>query len=310
VIGLVRPSGRSYTFLMSKVWLVTGSSRGLGRDLAKAVLAAGDRLVATARDPEQLRDIVAAAPDRAIAVKLDVTRADDAREAVKAAVAKFGRIDVLVNNAGYANVSSIEDVAEDDFRTQMETNFFGVFHVTRAALPVLREQKSGHVIQIASIGGRMGSAGLGAYQSAKWAVEGFSEVLDKEVRPLGIKVTVVEPGGFRTDWAGSSMRIDELTPAYRETVGAFSEYRRQHDGQQQGDPAKGAKAILELANLPAPPLHLLLGTDALFLAGQITAGRAAEDDRWKALSASTDFAGTVPFEETDTAKYILAQRRS
>ncbi len=295
---------------MSKVWLITGSSRGLGRDLARAVLAAGDRLVATARDPEQLREIVAAAPDRALAVKLDVTRPEDARAAVQATVAKFGRLDVLVNNAGYANVNSVEDVSEDDFRTQVETNFFGVFHVTRAALPVLRAQKSGHVIQISSIGGRMGSAGLGAYQSAKWAVEGFSEVLDKEVRPLGIKVTVVEPGGFRTDWAGSSMRIDDLTPAYRDTVGAFASYVGQSSGAQRGDPAKGAKAILELANLPEPPLRLLLGTDALFLAGLVTAGRAAEDEKWRALSASTDFDGEVPFEQTAVAKHILGLNRS
>src|SRR6187402_2626718 len=193
---------------MAKVWLVTGSSRGIGRKLAEAVLAAGDRLVATARNPEALRDLVAAYPERTLAVALDVCSAASAREAVAAAVARFGRLDVVVNNAGYANISSVEDAPEDDFRAQLETNFFGVVNVTRAALPVLRAQGSGHVIQVSSLGGRMASPGLSAYQSAKWAVGGFSEVLAKEVAPLGIRVTVVEPGGVRTDWAGTSMRID------------------------------------------------------------------------------------------------------
>ncbi len=293
---------------MSKVWLITGSSRGLGRDLAGAVLAAGDRLVATARDPEQLREIVAAAPDRAIAVKLDVTRAEDARAAVQAAVAKFGRLDVLVNNAGYANVNSVEDVSEDDFRTQVETNFFGVFHVTRAALPVLREQESGHVIQISTIGGRIGTAGLSAYQSAKWAVEGFSEALSREVGPLGIKVTIVEPGGFRTDFAGSSMRVDELTPAYRGTVGAFAAYiannRDARYTAQRGDPAKAAQVIVRLANEAEPPLRILLGADAVSLAETIAAGRAAEDAKWRELSLSTDFDDALPLEESAMGKHV------
>jgi NAD(P)-dependent dehydrogenase (short-subunit alcohol dehydrogenase family) len=295
---------------MAKVWLITGCSRGLGRDLARAVLAAGDRLVATARDPEQLRALVASAPDRALAVKLDVTRADDARAAVEAAVARFGQLDVLVNNAGYANVNSIEDVAEDDFRAQMETNFFGVFHLTRAALPVLRAQGRGHVVQISTIGGRIGTAGLAAYQSAKWAVEGFSEALSKEVGPLGIKVTIVEPGGFRTDFAGASMRVDELAPAYRGTVGAFADYVANHGGEQRGDPAKAAQVILQIANLPHPPLRLLLGADAVFLAGTIAAGRAAEDARWRDLSLSTDLDGALPFEATAMGKHIVGPERS
>ena len=290
---------------MSKVWLITGSSRGLGRALAEAVLAAGDRLVATARDPEPLRAIVATAPDRALAVKLDVTSAVEARGAVEATIARFGRLDVLVNNAGFANVNSIEDVTEDDFRTQMETNFFGVFHVTRAALPVLRAQGSGHVIQISTIGGRLGTVGLAAYQSSKWAVEGFSEVLAQETRPFGVKVTLVEPGGFRTDFAGSSMRLDELTPAYRYTVGAFGEYVRTNGGAQRGDPAKAAKVIFELAKFPEPPLRLLLGTDAVYMAAKIAAARAAEDAKWKDVSSSTDIDGEIPFEQTEIAGHIM-----
>jgi NAD(P)-dependent dehydrogenase (short-subunit alcohol dehydrogenase family) len=203
---------------MSKVWLVTGSSRGLGLEIAKAVLAAGDRLVATARNPRDLHALVdrygdarASNAGRVCAVMLDVTQPAQARAAVEAARTAFGRLDVVVNNAGYANVNSIEDAAEDDFRAQIETNFFGVVNVTRAALPLLRAQRSGHIIQISSIGGRAATQGIAAYQSAKWAVGGFSEVLAREVAPLGIRVTVMEPGGMRTDWSGSSMPSSLIT---------------------------------------------------------------------------------------------------
>ncbi len=290
---------------MSKVWLITGSSRGLGRELAKAVLAAGHRLVATARKAEDLRDLVSQYGDRVRAVALDVTEPAGASAAVAAATSAFGRLDVVVNNAGYANVNSIEDVAEDDFRAQIETNFFGVVNVTRAALPVLRAQRNGHFIQISSIGGRMGSAGLAAYQSAKWAVEGFSEVLSKEVGPLGLRVTIVEPGGMRTDWAGSSMRIDEIQPDYLATVGGIAQLR--NHATARGDPAKAAQAILRIAAEKQPPLRLLLGSDAVFLAGAIAAARAAEDANWRPLSASTDFDGSVDFAETPLAKTILAR---
>jgi NAD(P)-dependent dehydrogenase (short-subunit alcohol dehydrogenase family) len=293
---------------MDKVWLVTGSSRGLGGELARAVLAAGDRLVATARDARPIEDLVAEHRDRAIAVALDVTRPDDATRAVHAAVERFGRIDVLVNNAGYANTAAIEDVDERDFRAQFETNFFGVFHMTRAVLPVMRRQKAGHVIQISSVGGRLGTPGLGAYQSAKWAVEGFTEVLVREVTPLGIKATLVEPGGIRTDWAGSSMRIDEPSEPYRATVGAIAGHVRQQ-ATSRGDPAKAAQAILRLAALPEPPLRLLLGTDAVFLAEVVARRRAAEDARYRELSVTTDFAGMTPFHETEIAKAIAAGDR-
>ena len=292
---------------MSKVWLITGSSRGLGRDLARAVLAAGHSLVATARNPAQLADLVAEYGDQVRAVALDVTDPASARAAVAAAVSTFGRLDVVVNNAGYANVCSIEDVEEADFRAQVETNFFGVANVTRAALPVLRAQRAGHIIQISSIGGRLGSAGLSAYQSSKWAVEGFSEVLAREVGPLGIRVTIVEPGGFRTDWAGSSMRADPYNPDYDATVGTVNAYRNKNDAAH-GDPAKGAQAILKLAALEQPPLRLLLGSDAVFLAGMVAAARAAEDEKWRTLSLSTDFDGMPDFAETPYAK--LASKRS
>jgi NAD(P)-dependent dehydrogenase (short-subunit alcohol dehydrogenase family) len=277
---------------MAKTWLVTGSSRGLGRKLAEAVLAAGDNLVATARKPEQLDDLVKRYGNRVRAVALDVTDEAAAKHAVAAAVETFGTLDVVVNNAGYGDIGSIEDMSPKMFRDQIETNFFGVVNVTRAALPVFRKQKSGHFLQVSSIGGRLGSAGLGAYQSAKWAVGGFSEVLAKEVAPLGIKVTVIEPGGFRTDWAGSSMSIENVSEAYRDTVGVHAEHARAHDGKQQGDPERAAQVFLKLAEMENPPLRLLLGSDAVFLAKMVSGTRAAEDEKNEALSVSTDFPGT------------------
>ncbi len=293
---------------MSKVWLVTGSSRGLGLEIAKAALAAGDRVVATARDAAQLQGLVDAHRDRVRAVRLDVTRPDDARAAVEVAKEAFGRLDVVVNNAGYANVSSVEDVAEEDFRAQFETNFFGVFHVTRAALPLLRAQRTGHVIQISSIGGRSATQGIAAYQAAKWALGGFSEVLAKEVRPLGIRVTVVEPGGMRTDWSGSSMRIDPIQPDYDATVGAFAAAMRGDPHATQGDPAKVAQAVVAVANEPDPPLRLLLGSDAVFVAEIAAKARAEEDAAWRALSVSTDADGVPPFAETPIARFLESQQ--
>ncbi|NTX06304.1 oxidoreductase [Myxococcus sp. CA040A] len=293
---------------MSKVWLITGSSRGLGRDLAEAVLAAGHRLVATARKPEQLKDLVERYGDRVRAVALDVTDSAAARAAVAEATSAFGRLDVVVNNAGYANVAAIEDVDEADFREQFETNFFGMMHVTRAALPVLRAQKDGHIIQVSSIGGRRGSPGLASYQSAKWAMEGFSEVLAQEVAPLGIRVTIVEPGGMRTDWAGSSMNVGDISDAYKATVGAFSQHVRRGADGPRGDPIKAAKAILQIADEKQPPLRLLLGSDAVFLAELVVQQRTAEDSRWKSLSVSTDIDGLVPFAETPVAKMLMPKR--
>jgi NAD(P)-dependent dehydrogenase (short-subunit alcohol dehydrogenase family) len=205
---------------------------------------------------------------------------------VDTAVDRFGRLDVAVNNAGYANISAIEDVDFDDFRAQVDTNFFGVVRLTRAALPVMREQRAGHIIQISSVGGRMATPGLAAYQSAKWAVGGFSSVLAAEVAPLGIKVTVLEPGGMRTDWAGSSMRIDAIRPEYAETVGRMAAL---HNGQTTAasDPAKVARLVLDVVALDEPPLRLLVGADAYAYA--TAAGRAllAQDERWRHLSEST-----------------------
>jgi NAD(P)-dependent dehydrogenase (short-subunit alcohol dehydrogenase family)/uncharacterized protein (DUF302 family) len=295
--------------MASKVWLVTGSSRGLGRAIAKAVLAAGHRLVATARKVQDLDDLVAQYGEPVRAVELDVTDVHAARAAVAAAIAAFGRLDVVVNNAGYANVSSVEDMAEDDFRSQIETNFFGVVNVTRAALPAMRAQRAGHIIQISSIGGRHATPGLSAYQSAKWAVGGFSEVLAKEVGPLGVRVTVVEPGGMRTDWGGSSMRVDAIADDYQPTVGAVVRAVRASADAMRGDPAKVAQAILRLSDEKEPPVRLLIGSDAVHIAAVEAAARAAEDARWKALSLSTDFDGLVDFARTSVGKLMTPAGR-
>ncbi|AIQ14438.1 oxidoreductase [Paenibacillus durus] len=274
---------------MSKVWLITGSSRGFGRSLAEAVLAQGDQLVATARKPEQLEDLVDRYGEQIHTMELDVTNMLQAEAAVQAAVATFGRLDVLVNNAGYGNISAIEETTMEDFRSQIETNFWGVVQVTKAALPVLRQQRSGHIFQFSSIGGRSSVPGLGPYQAAKWAVEGYSEVLAKEVNPLGIKVTLIEPGGFRTDWAGSSM--EHVTPSedYKNTVGLLLKYVRESSGNEPGDPSKAAQAILTIADEAYPPLRLLLGSDAVQIAKQVDQDRLNETLRWEKLSVSTDF---------------------
>jgi NAD(P)-dependent dehydrogenase (short-subunit alcohol dehydrogenase family) len=274
-----------------KTWLITGSSRGFGRELAKAALDSGDRVVATARRPEQLDDLVREYGDRIRPVALDVTDEAAAYCAVHLAIDEFGTLDVVVNNAGYANSSPIEEMPDDDFRTQIETNLFGVVNVTKAALPVLREQRSGHFIQFSSIGGRVGGTpGMGAYQTAKFAVEGFSEVLSNEVKPFGIKVTIIEPGAFRTDWGGSSMRIRQVSEDYDETVGEMNRYRESTAGTWPGDPARAAKIITEIVRLDEPPLRLLLGSDALRRAAEASEARAAEAEKWADVSRSTDFA--------------------
>jgi NAD(P)-dependent dehydrogenase (short-subunit alcohol dehydrogenase family) len=274
---------------MAKVWLITGSSRGLGRALAEAVLESGDMLVATARKPEQLGDLVSRFGNRVRAVALDVTDEGAAHDAIAAADASFGRLDVLVNNAGYGDVNSIEDTSLADFHAQIETNLFGVINVTKAAIPLMREQHAGHIIQLSSIGGRIGSTGRAPYAAAKWGVEGFSEVLAKELAPLGIKVTIVEPGGFRTDFAGASTTIREGRPEYAETVGKVARFQRDYDGKQPGDPARAAAVIVHLASLDAPPLRLLLGSDAVNAAEKADVARLEADRAWRALSVSTDF---------------------
>ncbi|PWI15847.1 short-chain dehydrogenase/reductase [Streptomyces sp. Act143] len=275
---------------MATTWLITGASRGFGRALAEAVLATGDQLVATARRPDQLADLVNRYGDRVRAVALDVTDPAAARTAVQAGVEAFGRLDVVVNNAGYANSAPIEEMAEDDFRGQFEANFFGVVNVTRAALPVLRGQRSGMFVQFSSLGGRVGGTpGMGAYQSAKFAVEGFSEVLANEVAPFGLKVVIVEPGAFRTDWQGSSMELHAVGPDYEETVGAMNKYRAENNGNQPGDPVRAAQVLIDVVRADDPPRRILLGGQAVTMALEAGDARAAETRKWAAASAAADF---------------------
>ncbi|MFI6236393.1 oxidoreductase [Micromonospora sp. NPDC050784] len=274
---------------MPRVWLITGCSRGLGRALAEAVLADGDQLVATARNPAQLDDLVDRHGDQVRAVALDVNDPAAARAAVRTAVDTFGRLDILVNNAGYADVAAIEDMSEDDFRAQIEANFFGVVNLSRAALPVMREQGRGHIVQISSVGSRVASTGLGAYQAAKWAVSGFSAVLAREVEAFGIRITSVEPGGLRTDWAGSSMSALPISEPYRPVIDPAVQRLRQGSGAQPGDPARAAQAIIRITRVDDPPLRLLLGADAVAAAAAAAEALAASDARWRELSESIAF---------------------
>ncbi|GHJ47639.1 short-chain dehydrogenase/reductase [Catellatospora sp. TT07R-123] len=276
---------------MSKTWLITGTSSGFGYELAKAVLAHGDTVVATARDTSALTALVTEYGDRVRAVALDVTDAAAANAAVQAAVDAFGGLDVVVNNAGYANSGSIEEMPDDEFRAQIETNLFGVVNVTRAALPVLRRQRRGHVMQFSSVGGRVGgSPGLAAYQTAKFGVEGFSEVLAREVAPFGVKVTIVEPGGFRTKWGAGAGRTSVPVGAdYQATVGEFLKFREKYQGSEPGDPVRAAQVLIDLADAEEPPRRLLLGSDALRSARTAEQARAAETEKWAEVSVSTDY---------------------
>jgi NAD(P)-dependent dehydrogenase (short-subunit alcohol dehydrogenase family) len=274
---------------MSKVWLITGASRGLGRAFTEGVLKAGHRVVATSRNSEQLADVASRFGKSVRTVSLDVTNEAQAKHAVDAAIQTFGGLDVLVNNAGYGNVCPVEDTSLADFRAQIETNLFGVIIMTKAVLPYFREHRSGHIIQISSIGGRVGPPGRAAYAASKFGVEGFSESLSKEVGPLGIKVTIVEPGGFRTDFAGSSTELREGRPEYDATVGATVRFQRDYDGKQPGDPIKAANALLRITSLSEPPLRLLLGSDAYTAAENHALQILTSDREWKDLSISTDY---------------------
>src|ERR1700688_1996776 len=274
---------------MSKVWLITGASRGLGRAFTEAVLEAGDRVVATARNPEQLVELGDRYSEKVCTVPLDVTNEAQAKAAFEAAIGSFGGLDVIVNNAGYGDVCPIEDTPLAGFRAQIETNLFGVIIMTKAVLPYFRERRAGHIIQVTSIAGRIGPTGRAPYAAAKFGVEGFSESLSKEIRPLGIKVTILEPGGFRTDFAGSSTQLREGRPEYDATVGAAVRFQRDYGGKQPGDPAKAAAVLLHIASLSEPPLRLLLGSDAYNAAENHALQILATDLEWKDLSVSTDY---------------------
>jgi NAD(P)-dependent dehydrogenase (short-subunit alcohol dehydrogenase family) len=277
---------------MARTWLITGCSRGLGNALARAVLASGDRLVATARDPDTLTDLKTIGEDRILTLPLDVADEAAAAHAISRGLERFGTLDIVVNNAGYGNVAPIEDTSLDAFRAQIETNLFGTIIVTKAAIPLFRRQRSGHFIQISSIGGRAGATGRAPYSAAKFGVEGFSEVLAVEMAPFGVRVTIVEPGGFRTDFAGSSTQISEGNAAYADTVGKTALMQREYNGKQPGDPHRAARAIISVASAQNPPLRLVLGRDAYARAERTDEARLAELRAWRETSVATDFTAT------------------
>ena len=244
----------------SPVWFITGCSTGFGRDLARLVLDRGWRVVVTARDAARVADLVEGRQDRALALSLDVTDAPGVVQAVAAAEDRFGRIDVLVNNAGYGYQASVEEAQEDAIRAQFDTNVFGLFALTRAVLPGMRTRRQGHIINFTSVAGLVGFPGSGYYAASKHAVEGWSDSLAAEVGPLGIAVTCVEPGPFRTDWAGRSLQQTPVTIVdYADTAGARMDTTKGYSGEQPGDPVRAGEAIIAVAEEPNPPRHLVLG---------------------------------------------------
>lgn len=275
---------------MSKVYLITGTSSGFGRALAEAVLERGDRAVLTARKPDTVSNIVARFGENAIAIRLDVTSEEERQSAVEAAMKRFGRIDVLVNNAGQGSLGAAEEFSSAQIRKGMEINFFGAIEMTRAVLPLMRKQRSGHILNMSSIGGRVNIGGFSLYGAAKFALEGFSEALRDEVAPLGIRVTLVEPGAFRTEFAGdSNMRPERVIEDYRPVIDPIREYLYGNSGKQPGDPRKAALAMIHAVEAAQPPLRLLLGVDAHKLLEAKSRQMADELAAWRGVGEATAF---------------------
>lgn len=273
--------------MSNPVWLITGTSSGFGEAFARHALEQGHCVVATARDPARLAELAALAPERVLVRKLDVTRPGDAEAAVAATLQRFSRLDVLVNNAGYAVVGAVEETPEDELRAQMETNFFGAVAMIRAALPALRAQRSGAIVNISSLGGQLSFGGFGAYSASKFALEGLSEALAHEMAPFGVKVLIVEPGQFRTGFAGAGARHLPPLEAYKEVVGPTREFARSMHGTQPGDPRKAAAAIERALAAPHTPLRLQLGADAVEAIR--THAQALLDDlqAWESIATAT-----------------------
>jgi len=272
------------------VWFITGCSTGFGRSLAEAVLARGWRAVVTARDAARVADLVAGSGERGLALSLDVTDAAQVAAAVDAARQRFGRIDVLVNNAGYGYQSTVEEGDDAEIRAQFEANVFGLFALTRAVLPAMRAQRSGHVINITSVAGLVGFPGSGYYAASKHAVEGFTDALAAEGAPIGIRATCVEPGPFRTDWAGRSLKQTPVRiDAYADTAGARLDQTKGYSGTQPGDPARAAAAMIALAEEATPPRHMVLGKFGMDAVTGRLEERLAEIEGRRAASLATDF---------------------
>jgi NAD(P)-dependent dehydrogenase (short-subunit alcohol dehydrogenase family) len=281
---------------MSKVWLVTGSASGLGRDIVEAAAAAGNKVLATARNTDALAALSELHGDNVLTAHLDVTHEAQAQEAVALAVKHFGRLDVLVNNAGYGDVRPFEETSSSDFKTLVDTVFYGVVNLTRAALPVMRRQRNGTIMQISSLGGRMATAGSASYHAAKWAVSGFTESLAQETAPFGVKVVALEPAAIRTNWG---TRATQQRPAimsdYEASVGATIRSMDGLWGNEPIDPARIAQIALRLAEAEQVPAHLLIGSSAFDYYGMVEAQRANEAKRWLDISRSADFgAGPIP----------------
>ena len=275
---------------MHRVWFITGASSGFGRALAEAVLERGDNAVVAARRTAALDSLAAAYGGSALAVGLDVTDAEARKRAVDAALQRFGRIDVLANIAGRGSLGAVEEFSPEQLREQMEVNFFAAAEMTRAVLPAMRAQKSGHILQLTSIGGRVSIGGFGPYCASKFALEGWSEALRDEVRPLGIRVTIVEPGAFRTEFAGSvNMRPARRLDAYRPVIDPIEAYLYGGDGKQPGDPAKAAHAMIAAVESDDPPLRLLLGADAIGLWEAKQAAFLSELADWRSIGEATTF---------------------
>jgi NAD(P)-dependent dehydrogenase (short-subunit alcohol dehydrogenase family) len=269
--------------MTSKVWFITGASRGFGREWTIAALERGDQVAATARDTSTLDDVVAKFGDAVLAIQLDVTDRDAAFAAVAQAHDKFGRLDVIVNNAGYGQFGMVEELSEAEARDQIETNLFGALWVTQAALPFLREQGSGHFLQISSIGGISAFAGIGMYHASKWALEGISQALSLEVADFGIKVTMIEPGGFSTDWGGSSAKRATANPGYDGVREAAARNRAARQATP-GDPAASSAAVLEIVDAQDPPLRVFFGDGPLAIATADYESRLATWREWEPLS--------------------------
>ncbi|MGE9314752.1 oxidoreductase [Niabella sp. CJ426] len=291
---------------MEKVWFITGSSRGLGRSITEAVLKSGDKVVATARSKQDLQALADQYPGQALLLSLDVTDQAQILSSVSKAIEYFGRIDVLVNNAGFGITGATEGFTNEQVSSQLDVNLVAPIQVTRAVLPYMRKQRSGRILQISSVGGRVGNAGLSIYQAAKFGLAGFSESLSKEVAHLGIQVTSVEPGGFRTDWAGASMSFAPHIEGYEATVDATKEFLSSGKFVPLGDPGKAAQVIVELANHPHPPVHLILGSEAAAILQKADALRKAEMEQWLPVSLSTDHDDSAKFYETAEGKDYLA----
>jgi NAD(P)-dependent dehydrogenase (short-subunit alcohol dehydrogenase family) len=276
--------------MTQKTWLITGSGNGLGRNIAEAALEAGDNVVAGARRTEELASLVAQYGKRVKPVKLEVREEIAAKAAVQLAIDTFGRLDVLVNNAGFGKIAPFEQISAEDFQAIVDTCLYGVVYTTRAAIPVMRRQKSGHIFQVSSVGGRIAYGGNTPYHAAKWAVGGFSDALAMEVAPFGVKVCTLEPGGIRTNWARrAGQNAPDLLPDYETSVGSMLKLLRSHEERSESDPRKIADVIVKLANSDEVPVRLILGVDAEERVHRAEAARTREAEKWRHLTVSTLF---------------------